>query len=420
MNRKGTLTLTVLATTLGAWAPSSAPAGGIDLYEVSTADVGLASAGYAAGAQDASTVFKNPAGMSRLNGAQLESGLQLLYGNVKFSANSRTTTSGGNGNNAVGALPAANLFVTFPVTPKLTMGFGSFSYFGLSENYGDGWAGRYYVQNGTLLGLSLMPAASYQVTEWLAIGGALNAMYGYLDTQVAINTLGPGDGQMTLKDEAWGFGGNAGILIQPREGTRIGANYLSQVDLNFSAKPNFSHLGPIGSLPLFQNPPQLNLGMTVPQAVMVGLYQELNDKWALLADVGWQNWSKFGEVSIGYDTANPGSLTAQLHYNDTWHGAIGAQYKASEQWRLTAGFAYDTSAVDDANRTVTLPMGATYRYGLGAFWKVSQAVDLGAAYELAWVGDMPVTQSSTYRGTVSGSFNDAYFMFFSLGLNWRF
>jgi len=421
MKRIKILTLIASALTCGVFVQQSALAGGIDLYEISTPDVGLASAGYAAGAQDASTLFKNPAGMSLLTGPQLESSLQVLYGNVQFQGNSKTTTTGGNGQNAVGALPGASLFITYPVTEKLTVGLGTFSYFGLSENYGDHWAGRYYLQKGTLLGMTFMPAASFKVNDWLSIGGGLNAMYGYLAGQVAVNNVIGPDGQMKINNHQWGFGGNAGILIQPRPGTRIGVNYLSQVDLNFSARPGFTGLGPGLSI-LLANPPQLNMGMTVPQSVMAGVYQELNDQWALLADVGWQNWSQFGEVAIGIDSATPKNLTAQLHFDDTWHGAIGAEYKASEQWRFTGGFAYDTSAVSDANRSVVLPVGQAFRYGLGAFWKVSQSVDLGAAYELVWGGNMPVTQGSptAYRGEVSGAFNNAFFSFLSVNLNWRF
>ena len=42
---------------------SSAEAGGLSLYEIATSDVGLASAGWAARAQDPATLLKNPAGM---------------------------------------------------------------------------------------------------------------------------------------------------------------------------------------------------------------------------------------------------------------------------------------------------------------------------------------------------------------------
>jgi long-chain fatty acid transport protein len=163
----------------------------------------------------------------------------------------------------------------------------------------------------------------------------------------------------------------------------------------------------------------LNLGMTVPQGVMAGVYQDINTNWAVMVDIGWQNWSRFGAVSIGFD-GNPNSLTAQLHLDDTWHGAMGAQYKASEQWRFTGGFAYDTSAVSDANRTVSLPLAEAWRFGLGAFWNYSQSLDFGAAYELAWSGNLPVNQTSAYRGTVSGAYHNVCFMFFSLNLNWHF
>ena len=45
---------------------SPAGASGLSLYEIATADVGLASAGWAARAQDPATLLKNPAGMSLL------------------------------------------------------------------------------------------------------------------------------------------------------------------------------------------------------------------------------------------------------------------------------------------------------------------------------------------------------------------
>lgn len=399
----------------------SAHAGGIILYEIATPDLGLASAGYAARAQDASTVFRNPAGMSVLEGTQFQGGLQLLYGSVEFSADSSTSPSLGtdSGGNAIGALPAGSLFFTQSLSDRFAVGLGTFSYFGLAEEYDDNWVGRYYAQKNVLLGLSLMPAVSFKATEWLAIGAGLNAMYGYLDSELPIRTGAPDDGQLELNDETWGFGANVGVLITPRRGTRFGVTYLSPVDLDFEDRPRFSNLGPLGGA-IFANPPQLDLGLTVPQSVMLSGSHDLSPTWALLANVGWQNWSQFGKVDVGVDSATPSSLTKDLNYDDTWHGAIGAQFRASQWWLLSVGFAYDTSAVSDEDRTFSLPMGEAYRFGLGAQWQVSQAVSLGAAGEFMWAGDMPVTQESAYRGRVSGSFEESWFAFFNLNLTWRF
>jgi long-chain fatty acid transport protein len=424
LNRK----LPIIGPTLacGAVLATSAYGGGLSLYEIATPDVGLAAAGYAARAQDASTVYRNPAGMSLLEGSQAQFGAQLTYGNVAFTKDDSSPflRNDNGGGNAFGALPAASLFLTIPLSDRFAVGFGSYSSFGLVTKYNSDWVGRYYIQEGALLGMSLMPAVSFKATDWLSIGAGLNAMYGYFDTKVAIRTRldGTDDGQMKLQDSTWGFGANAGIMAEPAQGTRLGLTYQSPTSLDFKATPSFNRS-------VLTSPPQLNFGMTVPQSVMLSAYQELNDKWALLANVGWQNWNQFGqvEVQVNYVPVGDGgtdyrATTANLNYQDTWHGALGVQFRASEKWLFSTGVAYDSSAVSDSNRTLSVPMGQAYRIGLGAQWQVSQKVNIGAAYEFLWAGDMPVTQGSVgdYRGYVSGGYNGSYFSFFTVNANWKF
>ena len=139
-----------------------------------------------------------------------------------------------------------------------------------------------------------------------------------------------------------------------------------------------------------------------------------------LADRGSTHRSDLDKVEVGFDGPSATTLTKALHFQDTWHGALGAQYRLSDTWTLTGGVAYDSSAVDDANRTLSLPMGESYRFGLGARWQVSQKLNFGAAYEFMWAGTMPVVQDSVYRGRVAGAFEDAYFCFASVDLCWKF
>lgn len=401
----------VCAATLGL----SAHAGGIALYEIATPDLGLASAGYAARANDASTLFKNPAGMSQLEGSQFLGGLQALYGSVSFTPDANTSAELGtdDGGNAIGWLPAGSMFVVLPVSEKVRVGLGALSYFGLVEKYNENWVGRYYVQESALLGMSLTPSASYEVTDWLSFGAGLNAMYGYFNAKMAVNRGILPDGQMSLEDRAWGFGANAGILIKAGEKTRFGLTYLSQVKLDFSDTPSFN-------LPRLANSRELDLGVTVPQSAMVSVYHDLNDKWAVMADFGWQDWSKFGYVQAGLEGRDVTTLS--LNYQDTWHGALGVQYHASEKWLLSAGAAFDSSAVENQYRTVTLPMGQAWRFGLGAQYQLSQSMNVGAAGTFIWAGDMPVDQwtDGSLRGRVSGSYNDAWFAFANVNLTWKF
>jgi long-chain fatty acid transport protein len=406
-------------------AATSTFAGGIELYEIATPDIGLASAGYSARAQDASTLFKNPAGMSLLNSSQFQGGLQLTYGSVTFSPTATTSPRLGNndGGNAIGALPAASGFFVYDLSDRVKLGLGMFNYFGLAEKYDDNWVGRYYVQSSALLGLTFMPAISFKATDWLSFGAGLNAMAGYLNSKIAVNTGTPFDGQLKIDDGTWGFGANLGVLIEPCAGTRFGLTYLSPIKLDFQATPSLSVFGGnLGSLLLGNR--QLDLAVTVPQSVMAGFYQQLCEKWALMGDVGWQQWSQFGEVQVGVDNVRgtATTVTTSLNYQDTWHGALGAQFLASEKWQFTGGVAFDSSAVNSANRTVTLPMGQAWRFGLGASYQLSKAINVNAAYEFLWSGDMAVTQGteSSSRGRVSGSYNDSWFSFFTLNLTYKF
>jgi long-chain fatty acid transport protein len=401
-------------------------AGGIMFYQIGTPDVGLAAAGYAARAQDASTVFTNPAGMGRLEKSQFLGGMQTLYGDIKFSPDSATSTSGPDGGLAVGVAPGGSLFVTQKLSESWSIGFGVFSYFGLSQGFDDNWVGRYYVQKSTILGETLMPAVSYRVNSWLCLGAGLNMMYGYLSDQAAVNNVNESlpDGQLKYRDRDWGYGGNFGILIEPREGTRFGLTYQTEVKLDFSATPEFSGLGPVLEAFLRSRgltTAKLDLGMTVPQMVMFSAYHELNAKWAVMGNVGWQDWSRFGKVDVSIDSATPVSLTADSNYKDTWHAALGLQYKHSPSWMFSFGVAYDSSAVDDDKRTVSVPMGEIWGIAAGAQYAVSPDLTIGASYQLGWLGDMPVNQQrGPLAGRVSGEFENSSFSFLALNVKWTY
>ena len=404
---------------------SWAHAGGLYLYELGNPEVGLAAAGWAARAQDAATVYTNPAGMTRLERSELMVGIQPLYLHTKFSPDAATSTSGSDGD-ASTWLPAAGLYYVHGLTPKLKIGVGSLGYFGLGLDYGDDWVGRYYVQEVTLQALGLQPAVAYQVTEWLSLGAGVVALYAVLDQKVAINNLQPGlpDGRLEIEDRKWAFQANLGILVEPRKGTRLGLTYLSKADLDFADNPQFSGLGP-GLEAILRDRGLLNselqVGFTMPQALMFSVYHDLNDRWAVMGNLGWQDWSEFGMVGIGVVSSNVTSLTVDRNYKDTWHVALGGQYRLSEPWLLTAGVSYDSSLMDDEDRTPDLPLGEAWRFGLGARYDWSQDMALGLAYEFLWGGDLDMdVDRGVLAGNVSGTYENTSMHFINFYLQWKF
>ena len=406
-----------------------AAAGGLSLYEIATSDVGLASAGWAARAQDPATLLKNPAGMSRLEGNQFQGGAQLLQAGVAFSPTAGTTVDGNSGGNPIGVLPGLSMFYVHGLGKDVKVGLGLFSNFGLGMNYNSGWVGRYYALDNTLIGVSIMPGLSYRINEYLSIGAAANVMYGYLNYSAAINTrdtiLNPNapDGQMQAKDNTWGAGGNVGLLFEPKKGTRLGVTYYSPVKLNFSDTPTFTGLsGPIGGA--LQNRGLLNreldLGITVPQSVMVSSYHEFTDRWAMMLDFGWQDWSQFGKVDVGITGGNATpSITTSINFQDTSHVALGNRYRLNQAWLVNAGFAWDSSMLKDQDRTVSLTIGQQYRFGLGAEWQASQTLNVAFSYELAYGGNLPVNQNrGPLAGAVVGQFPASYVNFFQVSFIW--
>ncbi|MDR4493959.1 MAG: OmpP1/FadL family transporter [Nitrospirales bacterium] len=406
--------------------PTPVGAGGLFLTEIGTADVGLAGAGWAARAQDPATLFRNPAGMSLLEGNQLLVGAQLLYADLKFSNTGSSAFLGTeNGGNPINVFPGASAFYTHSLGQDFKLGFGVFSNFGLGLKYTGEWIGRYYTKESTLVGVSFMPAASYQVKEWLSIGAALNVMVAQLKYETAINQVG-GDGSLRLQDVTAGVGGNVGIMVEPKKGTRLGVTYYSQVHLDFGSTPSYDNLGAGTNAILTAaglTGSKIDLGMTVPQHVIVSVFHQFTDRLALMADFGWEDWSRFGKVDVSIDESGT-SLTTNVPYKDTYHVGGGAQFRLNPQWLFNTGLGYDTSMLKDRDRTVSLPVGKTIKFGVGAEWQPKETYTVGFNYELVWSGDMTVNQQAglpgpiASRGNVVGTFRDSKIHFFNVNLKW--
>lgn len=420
-----TRTTALPALTLLALCSQQTWAGGIMLYEIGTDNVGLANAGAAARAQGPSTIASNPAGMSYLPGTQITGGLQVLYGELTFDRDSDTNGTGSGSGNALDPIPGGSFFISHELDDHWSVGFGQYGDFGLAVNYDNEWSGRYFAQNASLLGLSMVPSVAYRFNEQWSVGVGVRAMYGMLQAQTAIDRSPFGftdrsDGQFKYKDKDWGFGANAGVIYAPQPGTRIGLTYTSKVDLEFE-----DGLDVKGDGRLLErvNGTDTQLDMTVPQTVTLSLFQQLDRQWALLASVNWQDWSEFGDIAVQVDTTALGSQsrTVDANFKDTWHLSLGAQYQATEQLLWNFGLAYDSSAVSDSNRTFTVPMGESWRIATGATYALNKDTDVNVSWAMVWLGDMPVDQTKSVSGNrTSGQFDNAWIQALTANMTWRF
>jgi len=394
---------------------SLAHAGALNIYEMANpSDTGYAGAGLAARAEDAGTVFSNPAGMTRFKESIGQAGLTPLYINAPFDPDKNTTVDGIDGDTNL-LFAGANFAYIYPVSEDFRLGVSLGNYYGLVLDWGDNWVGRYKSTNVALIAPQLQPTVAYKVNEWFSIGAGIGLTLGYLKDEAKVKSLIPGkeDGSFKFSDTAFAFQGNFGIMFEPSERTRIGVRYLTETDLDFKDNIEFSNVGPI-----YDGLPEVKLGMKIPRSIMTGVYHRFNDKWAILGSVGWDDWSSFGRVNVNLSGTKV-DTTVDAGFDDTWHLGVGAEYQYNSQLMLTVGFSYDSSMMDSDTRPINLPLGDMYRFAGGFKYRMSNGVTLGSGLSFLWMGDLEVKQAGNgIEGFVSGQYDNLFIPFLSFYVQW--
>lgn len=401
---------------------------GLWLYELGTPDMGTASAGRGATAKDASVAGANPAAMTKLNRSQLLAGALGLSVNVKFDVD-KATFGGGDGGNAGDFVPVGSFSYVYSATPDLKLGITAGSYFGLGLDYGDDWAGRYYITEGEFLTFLINPSVGYRINNWLSIGAGVDILYAKLDQKAAINnqlTDGAGfpDGKLKIEDDDVGYGFNVGTLIELSEATRFSLTYRSKVEVKFEDVVDTKGVGP-NLQPLLDilgvTAEEVDLEMQLPQAIMLSGYHDLTDRLALVASAGWQDWSDFGETTATIKSTTSTSLELDRNFKDTWHVALGARYRFAEPWVWSVGAAYDSSPVDDEDRTPDLALDRQIRIGTGLQYDWNENMTLGAAYTFIDAGKAKIDQEGgPLQGELKGKYKTYNIHAIALNLIWRF
>jgi long-chain fatty acid transport protein len=410
----------VSAGVMSAIPSTPAHAGAAYIYEMGNpTDTPYASAGLAARAGDAGTVFTNPAGMTRFESSEMLGAATPLYIYANYDPDENTTVSGSDGQTSE-LLAAGSLAYVHPVSDRLTLGISAQNFFGLTLDWSDNWVGRYTSVSATVIAPQVQPTVAYKVTDWLSIGAGAGLTVGYLSDKLRADNPVPGqpDGKIRYSDTDFAVQGNFGLMIEPSENTRIGVRYLTETDLNFKDGLNISGVGSLPDLDPdsdLANPANgVDLGMKMPQSVMAGIYHRIDDKLAVLGSVGWDEWSRFGRVQVVVDGTDL-NVTEDEGFRDTWHFGVAAEYQYSPRWKLTGGVSYDTSMASDATRPLVLPLGAMYRYGLGFQYQKSEDLTLGGGLTFLWEGNLPTKPT----GGVSGKYENVSITFLSFYARWH-
>lgn len=408
-----------------AMASGGVGASGFQLLEQNGSGIATAYAGSAAVGDNASTVFFNPAAMTRLQSRELSAGVAGVRPTFHFhdQGSQVGALSGlGNGGNAGGWAMLPNFYTTLALGKDVSFGLGVGAPFGLKTEYDRRWLGAAQSNMFEIKTVNINPSLAYRVNDSLSLGFGLNwqKLKATYDRQVSI---APGMSQvksaMQIDDDAWGW--NVGALWTLSPSTRLGLSYRSRVkyhasgDVKLSGDGSASAHAVVNQLIARGGQSRVRVDIDMPDTVILSVVQRLNDRWEMLGDVSCTAWSSIPKVDI---VRTSGALSGQLaqtldtDFRDAWRIAWGANYQYNEAWKLKFGLAYDQTPVKGAStRMVSLPDNDRVWFSLGSQWAPDKnaRLDLGLAY--IYIRDTKVDNDQRHvnpgsnRGRVSGDYS---------------
>ncbi|MDF9435099.1 OmpP1/FadL family transporter [Chromohalobacter israelensis] len=435
---KLTLAVTLASTVI---ASGHAAASGFQVREQSAKALGNAMAGAAAGAEDVSYMTYNPAAIGNVEGTQVAGGISYIDASFELTDASASPAGalgsydrGGSREGGEEAWVPSFAFKT-RLDERFDLGLAISAPYGLSTKYDKEWIGRYHAIETELKTIDIQPTLNYRATDRLNLAVGLRAQYADATLSNAIDlgrlagSPGNADGMAEVTGDDWGYGYTLGALFQATERTRLGISYRSEVELTLDGDVDYSSDDPVGQQVLALSGLQDGGGkaeITTPANLNLGIYHQLTDRLALMANAEWTEWSSFEELTVEFENGPPDTSTTTENWNDTWAFSVGANYQLNRQWLLRAGLGIDESPVPDSeHRTPRVPDADRRWATLGATWMPTSNLGVTAGYMHVFGDDGDIEQNATptnenaSRGNLSGTY-EVEADVFALSMDYRF
>jgi long-chain fatty acid transport protein len=355
----------------------------------------------------ADAAWTNPAGMTALEEDRIFAGLQVVVPEIEFDA-SIASAGGSDGGNAGEKAAIPSFFYLRKQSDRTWLGFSVTAPLGGGVDYGDDFAGRYETINAFLEGVALSPSLGYKINEQLSIGVGVSFIYTLYEQDIAINpslvpTVDGNDGKLKIEDaDDWGYQPFFGLTCEVTDKLLFGAVYRAEMDVELEGDVKFRNLGPF-------TPPinSVDVDWDNPQTLEAGLSYRLTDEKTLFVNAGWQDWSAFSDNELTFTGAGIASL--DRNWKDTWHAGI-ALGQLKERQGYAVGLSYESSPVDDEDRTFDLPVDQLLRFSASYSWTGKRGLDYSLGSSLVMFGDTKI--DNTVQGVrAQGEFDSNYLLF---------
>ncbi|MEZ5277790.1 MAG: outer membrane protein transport protein [Opitutaceae bacterium] len=413
------LTRSLAIVSLSMCATTLVRGGAFTLTEQNASGIGTAFSS-SAEARDASTIFYNPAGLTRLERAELTGAATVIVLSGGYTDEGSTTAgvipiSGGNGGNPGGATPFPTLYYAQPVSDKIVAGLGMHVPFGLSTDYESGWVGRYHGLKTELMTLNLNPSIGLKLTDQLSVGLGFSYQYvaatfsnaidfGLAGYAMSIPGFAPGsaDGEVSIEGNNWGTGYNFGLLWEPMAGARFGLAYRSQIGNSVTGDATFTDV-PAPFQPLFPDQ-AFSASLDLPASLSGNFFLQIDSRWAVMADVTWINWSVMQEIVIQFENPLTPTSTLPQYWDDSFIYSGGVHYRAGNvTYKL--GVALDETPINDPDfRSPRIPDSNRTWISLGVSIRSSETLSFDAGYAHLFMDESTTNFTDDQTHNLKGTF----------------
>ncbi|GHZ95115.1 long-chain fatty acid transport protein [Vibrio cholerae] len=389
-------------------------AAGFQLAEYSATGLGRAYAGEAAMADNASAQWRNPAMLTYLEGTQVSAGAIYVNPNVDVEGTVTHQQLGkthASSNDFAHDAVIPNFYLSHQLNEQMALGFALGTNYGMETDLGTDFAASHFGNQASVISKEANLNIAYQILPQLSIGGGVRYVMGeghFGATAPAKNlirhpvtnnvmTLPKGT---TLKymegeDNSWGW--QVGSAWQINQDHRVGFAYKSEVVMDFEGHAEGISYG--------SYKPGM-MSVTLPATAELASFHQLNDQWAIHASINWTDWSSFKELTAVFPEKS--DLIKSENWEDNYRFALGTTYQYDAKLALRAGVAYDTSAVDDKNRTATIPETDRTWVSVGGSYVATPQLTLDAGFTYIFAKDATINEprdaSDQTAAAIGGAF----------------
>lgn len=344
----------------------------------------LAMAHTSAHAEDASVAFFNPAGISFIP-AKLSVAAGGFGAKTNITFQNTATYQSTDTDSPLGTpLYAA---VAYKVIDNVSVGFSFSTPFGSTIQWPDDWEGREMVQKMELKGLFFQPMVSVKLAPWASLGLSYIYAKGLVDWDKAVTQIG---GVMNIQDHnAKGHGFGFGFYFQPDEKWDVSVAYRSAVDMKAdNGKITFKNVSPAlySTLGLDANgQDKFKAVLPLVDEYTIGATYKVTPQWRVSADFNYHGWERYNTLKLDFEnakignTTDPTVLSTPKNFHNTKTFRLGTEYQINDMIAARAGWYHDESPYTDKNFIAETPSFDTNVFTAGAGLKFGGlGVDLAA------------------------------------------